>query len=194
MDTQNFIGSTGQSSGMRRSTKIIGIILLLIAVGVAYWLVSPLFREIILDEPLPPFGDAMEVMSDQQREEFHRQVEALRGTGAELDEAMPTGPAVLARGDMQPRAHTVSGRALILDAGASRFLRFEDLDTVNGPDLRIYLSKDLSDDDVIDLGPIRATNGNVNYELPPGVDIGEYRYALIWCRAFTVLFSFADLQ
>lgn len=177
-----------------RTLRILGIVLIIAAVGIAYWLISPIFRETFLDEPLPPFGDAMDSMSQQELDEFHRQTDALQGTGTDRNEAMPLSPTILAQGVMMPRAHEVSGRALVVDTGSSRILRFEDLDTINGPDLRIYLSKDLSDDDVIDLGPIRATNGNVNYGMPSDVDISEYKYAMIWCRAFSVLFSFAVLE
>ena len=190
MDSPEFI----QQPHTRRTLKIVGTVLIIAAIGVAYVLISPIFREVYLDEPLPPFGDAMETMSTERREEFHRQVDALRGTGTERNEAVPVAPTIVAEGEMRPRAHDVSGRALIVDTGSARFLRFEDLDTVNGPDLRIYLSRDLSDDDIIDAGPIRATNGNVNYGLPQNVDISEYKYALIWCRAFSVLFSFAVLE
>lgn len=178
----------------QRILKVVGVILIIVALGIAYWLISPIFRETFLDEPLPPFGDAMDSMSTERREEFHRQVDVLRGTGGQRNEAMPLTPSILAQGVMMPRAHEVAGRALIVDTGASRFVRFEGLDTINGPDLRIYLSKDLSDKDFIDLGPIRATNGNVNYGMPTDIDISEYKYVMIWCRAFSVLFSFAVLE
>lgn len=177
-----------------RALKILGTVLIIGALGIAYWLISPIFRETFLDEPLPPFGDAMETMSQEELDEFHRQTDALSDTGTNRNEAIPLAPTVLAQGELMPRAHAVSGRAYIIDTGSSRFLRFEDLDTINGPDLRIYLSKDLSDENIIDLGPIRATNGNVNYGMPLDTDISEYKYAMIWCRAFSVLFSFAVLE
>ncbi len=74
-----------------------------------------------------------------------------------------------------------------------KIVRFENLKTINGPDLRIYLSADLGADDYVDLGEIRATEGNVNYTVPAGTDISKYKNLLIWCRAFSVLFSYAQL-
>ncbi len=108
------------------------------------------------------------------------------------NETMPEGK-IIAEGVLQAGAHDVKGKVLIIEQDGKRYLRFEDLDTVNGPDLRIYLSSDKSASDYVDLGAIRATKGSVNYELPPGVELSKYNKVLIWCRAFRVLFSFAAL-
>ncbi|HXV27048.1 MAG TPA: DM13 domain-containing protein [Candidatus Paceibacterota bacterium] len=172
--------------------KILITILVAATVAVAYWLISPLWRELVLDEPVP--RDALDTMDDATRAEFERQVDAMSGDVMDRNESVTNTPDILREGEMVARAHEVEGRALAIDTGSMRFLRFEDLDTVNGPDLRIYLASDLSADDVIDLGAVRATRGNVNYAIPPGTDLEHYRYAMIWCRAFSVLFSYAELQ
>ena len=83
---------------------------------------------------------------------------------------------------------------MFIKSSNETYLRFENLKTINGPDLRIYLSSDLSADNIIDLGPIRATEGNVNYTIPHGTDLGKYKNVMIWCRAFGVLFSYAQLS
>ena len=93
-----------------------------------------------------------------------------------------------------PRAHEVAGKALLISSGGGKILRFEDFETVNGPNLHIYLSTDLGDDDYIDLGEIRATKGNVNYEIDPAIDIQKYNKVLVWCVPFRVLFSYAELK
>jgi hypothetical protein len=160
----------------------------------AYWLISPLWRDVTLDEAPPTIEDNLEVMDTATRMEFERQTDAMSEETVDRSEAMPLQPTVLASGEMVARAHAVQGRALVLDTGTTRYLRFEDLETVNGPDLRIYLSANLSASNRVDLGPIRATHGNVNYTIPPGTDISTYRYAMIWCRAFGVLFSYAVLR
>lgn len=90
-------------------------------------------------------------------------------------------------------AHPASGTARIVSADDTTYLRYEDFSTLNGPDLRVYLSKDLAAQEYVDLGPLRATEGNVNYEIPQEVDPREYPYALVWCRAFGVLFNSAQL-
>ena len=110
-----------------------------------------------------------------------------------LEESMPERTAILSEAAITADAHEVAGKALLLDAGGHAIVRFENLETINGPDLRIYLSSGLDVSDAIDLGPIKATHGSVNYEVPPGTDLSKYRHVLIWCRAFRVLFSHADL-
>ena len=92
------------------------------------------------------------------------------------------------------RAHEVKGKVLLIQDNGKQILRFENFETINGPDLRIYLSSVLGVDGAVDLGPILATQGNVNYTVPTAVDVSKYKYALIWCRAFHVLFSYAQLQ
>lgn len=143
--------------------KLIFGIIVVIVLGVAYWLISPLWRTVTLDEELPP----------------------ATGGGGEM--------IVLSQAPMTASAHDVEGQALLVQNGEERILRFENLKTINGPDLRIYLATDLEAKDFVDLGPIRATEGNVNYAIPAGTDLSKYKYAMIWCRAFSVLFSYAKL-
>ena len=64
---------------------------------------------------------------------------------------------------------------------------------MNGPDLHIYLSADLDAKDYVDLGAIKATKGNVNYDVPAATDTEKYRYVLVWCEPFRVLFGYAEL-
>lgn len=133
-------------------------------------------------------------MDAATRADFEAQTNKMKGVIMEKDDAMPTGqPVVVSRADMVAGAHDVSGQALIVKSGSADFLRFENLKTINGPDLRIYLSAGLNNDTVVDLGDIRATEGSVNYPIPAGTDLGKYKNALIWCRAFGVLFSYAQL-
>lgn len=46
----------------------------------------------------------------------------------------------------------------------------------------------------VDLGAIRATRGNVIYELPAGVDLESLRVAVIYCVPFRVVFATAELN
>ena len=110
-------------------------------------------------------------------------------------------PSVLAEGAFQGLEHPTSGMAQLLDlSDGSRFLRFENLDTSNGPDLRVYLSEIPASDDwygygerFIDLGPLKGNRGDQNYEVPAGTDLSAYQSAVIWCRRFTVGFGVAPL-
>ena len=77
------------------------------------------------------------------------------------------------------------------------FLRFENVAITNAPDVHVYLSKDRggkwSDSTSRYVGPLKATNGSFNYDIAPA-DAAEYRSVVVWCRAFAVLITWADLD
>jgi hypothetical protein len=91
--------------------------------------------------------------------------------------------------------HHLSGKVILLaDPEDKKTLRFEEFSVVNGPDVNVYLSKTPVFQDVIDLGDLKATSGNVNYELDAAVDTKEYKYVLIWCVRYAVLFGYAEIK
>jgi hypothetical protein len=51
----------------------------------------------------------------------------------------------------------------------------------------------LSASDFINIGNLKANNGNQNYEIPTETDLSKYNTVLIWCRPFSVLFGSAEL-
>ncbi|PIN73571.1 hypothetical protein COV20_05095 [Candidatus Woesearchaeota archaeon CG10_big_fil_rev_8_21_14_0_10_45_16] len=146
--------------------KLFWALVLVVILVAAWYLISPAFQTIELDEQLP----------------------------IETDEAMPSQLSVLSEGLFQAGAHEVEGKALLIETASGRVIRLEDFDTINGPDLHIYLSADLESQDYIDLGPIKATKGNVNYEVPAEVDTAKYNKVLVWCVPFKVLFSYVELE
>jgi Electron transfer DM13 len=75
-----------------------------------------------------------------------------------------------------------------------QFVRFENFKVTNGPDLFVYLATDKSASDFVDLGKLKANNGNQNYQIPPGTDLSKYNTVVIWCKAFSVLFGSAALK
>ena len=187
---------------------IIGSISIVI-LGIVWVLISPIWRNKKLDEPLPQppvvegntsftqhapeIKDAIDTMDSKTKQDSTRQTEKMQDKAVVKAEPMPSNqPRVLGEAPMIARAHNVAGKALIVQIGDQKLLRFQDLKTINGPDLRIYLSTGLNVEDAIDLGTIRATEGNVNYTLPAGTDTTKYHNVLIWCRAFSVLFSYAQ--
>lgn len=91
--------------------------------------------------------------------------------------------------------HNAEGTAKIipLQHDDANVLRLENLKVTNGPDLYVYLSTDKSASDFVNLGKLKANNGNQNYNIPAGTDLTEYDTVLIWCKAFSVLFGSVDL-
>ena len=91
--------------------------------------------------------------------------------------------------------HKTSGVATILrSSNGTRIASFTDFKTINGPDLFVYLTTDASAKDVVDLGRLKGNVGDQHYQLPSDVDLTHYKYVLIWCRSFSVLFGSAQLS
>jgi len=76
----------------------------------------------------------------------------------------------------------------------SNVLRLENFQSTNGPDLFVYLSTDENASEFINLGALKANNGNQNYKIPDDVDLTKYDNVLIWCKSFSVLFGSAILS
>lgn len=103
-------------------------------------------------------------------------------------------PQVLASGTFidADNFHKGSGSATVYELpDASQLLRLENFEVTNGPDLFVYLVKDVNnvDADYLDLGRLKGNKGNQNYPIPNEIDISEYSGVVIWCKAFSVLFS-----
>lgn len=88
----------------------------------------------------------------------------------------------------------VTGEAMVLLIGSRYELKLMNFSSSNGPDLRVYLSKEMNPVNYIDLGPLKATGGNQVYEIPGMPDLAQYKYALVHCRQFNHLFGWALLQ
>jgi hypothetical protein len=97
--------------------------------------------------------------------------------------------------------HATSGTLLVLQGeGGQRFVRFDSLDTSNGPDLKVYLSTNsvdgpegAFDDDFVSLGRLQGNVGSQNYEVPTETDLSRYRSVVIWCDRFDSAFGAAPL-
>jgi Electron transfer DM13 len=68
----------------------------------------------------------------------------------------------------------------------------------NAPDVHVYLAQSRggvwSEEFSSYVGPLKATNGSFNYELPASFDLAAYGSVVVWCRAFSVLVTWADLE
>ena len=180
----------------RRKLVIAAVAVVLVVVVAALWWFQPhkLFIDQRMDEALPGLGVPAAGTGESPAGDGIAPADP--GTGGAASEVV-----TVASGDIRSLDHTSSGRALVVElADGSQVLRFEDLDTDNGPDLRVYLSTasadgpdDAFDDDFVDLGALKGNVGNQNYELPSGVDSDQYQSAVIWCRRFAVGFAVAPL-
>ncbi|MFD8984665.1 DM13 domain-containing protein [Streptomyces sp. NPDC059564] len=139
---------------------------------------------------------------------------------ATVNEALPTaapstaptaqrgaaaGPRTLAQGALISHEHATTGTVkLIRLPDGSRTLRLENLDTSNGPDLRVWLSdapvKDgvagwrvFDDGKYVSLGKLKGNKGDQNYEIPADVNLTDYSSVTIWCDRFDVSFGAAPL-
>lgn len=66
--------------------------------------------------------------------------------------------------------------------------------STNGPDLKVYLSKEMQPVNFVNLGSLKSTNGSQLYNIPSGADPAQYRYALIHCQQYDHLFGSAELK
>ena len=183
---------------IRRHPRGTAMVALLIAVvgGLAlYWFAAwNLFVDRRVDEALP--GASAEVPATGST------VTGPSDPAAPQAEQGSDGPATLAQGSFTSLEHTTTGAVVVLELeDGTLYLRLEDLETSNGPDLRVILTdQPLSDDwhvwddgEVVDLGPLKGNLGNSNYEIPPSLDLGDFQTAVIWCRRFSVGFAVAPL-
>ena len=174
----------GRSRGriLRHPAVIVGVIVLVIATGFAAYWFQPwrLFTETTVDEAPPSAGP---------------QVTA---TGAAETE-------VVAQGQFVSQEHDTSGMVRLLRLpDQSLVVRVENLETSDGPDLKVWLtdapvSPGVADAGVfddgrwVDLGSLKGNRGSANYPVPPDTDVEGLDSVSIWCDRFNVSFGAAEL-
>ena len=93
--------------------------------------------------------------------------------------------------------HFGRGTATLIETAPGVWtIRLEDFSVRNGPDLYVYLSpsKRDYDDDALEVAKLKATDGSFNVRLPDGADPTDMRSVLIWCKQFSHLFAWANLE
>lgn len=90
--------------------------------------------------------------------------------------------------------HTASGTASLFDSSGTKVIVLDPYSSQNGPDLKIYLSKDDGANEYINLGNLKSTMGKQVYQIPAGTDVNQYPYVHVWCEKFTVVFAIAELK
>ena len=199
---------------MRKGVKI-GIIATAIAVAIG--LSSPLFYERPINEPLPVAlneiqegltYDKFVQMPDEQRislvqkmpDELKEMIMAKAATierpiSETMDEmTQDTGSIrVLQTGQFEGLlGHHASGIAKIIDVGGKKYLRFENFEVTNGPDLRVYLTNNGDVKSGLHLEKLKGNRGDQNYLLE-NIDADKYDTVVVYCQPFGVHFGQAKL-
>lgn len=106
----------------------------------------------------------------------------------------PTKATLIKSGTFVGVGHSVSGTAAVYDGAGKKTVLLDPLNSQSGPDLKVYLSKDQNASVYINLGALKSTTGKQSYDVPGNPDVTDYKFVLIWCQQFSVLFGKAELQ
>lgn len=169
--------------------KIIAGVIIVGLLGVGWWLGSPLFLDKEVNEDAPMSGEVMmndenmkdEEMMDDQGDEMDgkmKEIMMYSGTFKDADEK-----------------HKASGMAKTVEGEDGLYLRFEEFEATNGPDLYVYLTKEGQETkEGIELGKLKGNKGNQNYKIPDGTDLEMYNQVVIWCKSFDEDFGYAMMM
>ena len=166
-------------------------------------------------DSLPPEEEIAE-MPKEVREELEYMAKQISTVmpDKKMDEPMPTSipvptatasqaPVLLSQGDFYgaDEIHQGSGKALIYQTGEGEyFLRLENFEVTNGPQLHVILGVDENPynhdtlGDYLDLGPLKGNIGDQNYEIPAGTDLENYGSVVIYCVPFRAIFAIAPIR
>lgn len=93
------------------------------------------------------------------------------------------------------RNYRVSGKVQVIQLEDKTILQFIDFSSSSGPDLKVYISPELSPTQIIHLGDLKALNGVFSYTLPDDFSIEQSgSFVLIYCERFSALFGSAELM
>ena len=144
--------------------KITLMVGIICVLAVAYYAISPIFIKKVVNESAPSLANGENV-----------------ATSSKVS-------------IIDTKTHPASGEVSVVKSDSKTYVRYENFKTLNGPDLFVYLANDLDAKDFVNLGELKATEGNVNYKVPQGVDVKNYKYVMVWCKQFGVLFNYADIS
>lgn len=88
----------------------------------------------------------------------------------------------------------VSGQSHIYDNAGTYLLKLEKVNISNGPDLHVYLSRELFPVNYTDLGKLQSISGDQVYSITGSPDFSQYKYVLVHCQRFNHLFGSAELR
>lgn len=175
-------------------TAFAAVLAIAILGPIGWYLGSPLFIRTALEEPAPT-ANLGSVPATA--------VPATSAPATAAPTAVPTVPPVTLSPSRSgeftgaDEFHFGRGTATLIETSPGTWIvRFEDFSVRNGPDLYVYLSPDPAgyDEAAVELGTLKATDGNYNMDVPAGTDVSGLHSVVIWCRQFAVLFAVAPLS
>jgi len=165
-----------------------------ISLGLFYW---TSVRDTVVDEKLPvavpasqldaPAADEPDPLAPQPEADKERKPAAKRKPAAN----------VIARaGDVLPASHSASGTARVIElaAGGRRLTLSDGFEIDPGPQVRVYLATNASGSTYKNLGDLKGSRGNQQYEIPNDVDLDTYDTVVFWCVPFTTSLASAALR
>ena len=112
-------------------------------------------------------------------------------------------PQPLYTGLLRARRTRRAGEPHLSGRDGKRDLRLTDFSTSNGPDVHVVLAQarpELNqrvckgDLDSVELGSLKANQGDQNYDLPDSVDLHKYDSSQIYFHRFHAVFGVAQLE
>ncbi len=109
---------------------------------------------------------------------------------------------VKAEGEFIRKSKRLKGGYSVIEQNGTTIIRFaENFKTVNGPDLKVFLSPQsvkeatgrTATNGAVLLGFVKSETGRQDYIVPEGVDMASFASVLIHCEAFSVLWGGGDI-
>ena len=174
----------------RRTIPILAaLIVVAVATPVAWYLGSPVFLRVELEEPPvsafepaprpvvePPSGptDAAVIPGSSTPLAPEASARATSGNTSPTPAPWTPAPTLTGRFTGTDDFHFGRGTAILREVEPGRWVvRLEDFSVRNGPDLYVVLSPDRAgyDDAAVEVGRLRATDGSFNMRVPAGTDV-----------------------
>lgn len=190
-------------------TAALGLALAVVGLPTAWYLGSPLVIRTSLDEPAPVAVATSEpTVPPLTPPPFVPDASAPGAPGSTPGATATVSPSPVVTAE--PLAATRTGRfkgadafhfghgraSLIETAPGEWTVRFENFSVRNGPDLYVYLSPAAKGyvRGALEVGRLKATDGNFNTKVPAGSDVSNVKSVVIWCKQFAVEFAVAPLS
>ncbi|WP_172803711.1 DM13 domain-containing protein [Actinoalloteichus hymeniacidonis] len=198
---------------LRRPAVLVGAGVAMVALVLGLWAFQPwrLWTSNTIDEALPTIEptSVSSFAESGPAAEPEAESDSDAASASETTEEpapapeTPAEPIVLAGGEFVSQEHATSGTAEIIElADGSRIVRLTDLASSDGPDLRVAITDQEAGGDWFkyrdnryhELGVLKGTHGNQNYEVPAELDLDGLSSVVIWCHRFSVAFGSAPVS